>query len=177
MFEGWLCAFCWWWVNLYNYYRSSRSVLRLFLFESGLSSVYVADGCVKVLPSCRTSRVVRPYSRLSGGCRLVFASWEYVLCGGCEGGRLFLECETGRFIHSLFYYICFSLLCRRASLCKYCGDAIGVGECCSAGGWCGVCYSGDLCSGVMGRWRWLWDLRWCGFVRGAIMCWVGGAYM
>ncbi len=29
---------------------------------------------------------------------------------GARGGRLFLECETGRFVHSLIYYICFSLM-------------------------------------------------------------------
>jgi len=36
---------------------------------SGLSAVDVADGCLEVLPSCRTSRVVRPVFQLWGGCR------------------------------------------------------------------------------------------------------------
>ncbi len=46
----------------------------VFFRELGLSSVDLADGCLQVLSNCRTRRVVRPYSRLSGGCRLVFAS-------------------------------------------------------------------------------------------------------
>ena len=75
---------------LYVYYRSARLVSRLFFVESGLLSVYRVDGCGKVLPSCRTSRVFHPYCRLCGGCRAVCASWEGMQCGVCKCGRFFV---------------------------------------------------------------------------------------
>ena len=77
---------------------------------SGLSPVY-AGGYCQVLPDRRTRRVVRLCDRLGGCCRLVLASWLYVLSGGFEGGRLPANCGTVRSVFLLFCYICFPLPC------------------------------------------------------------------
>ncbi len=85
-------------MDLYIYCRSSGLVSRLFFVESGLLSVSRVDGCGKVLPSFRTSRLMHPYCRLCGGCRAMCASWEGAQCGVCKCGRLFSEHLIGHIV-------------------------------------------------------------------------------